>query len=114
MKHILKTAVERLLPHAEEEQESLFQMQKRNPVEYEGGYQDCRHAISYAYEALRESEIFEDTLVKAAKDMCFALLQAGLEDKISSRVWDNMQDAIADSEHQRNAKTKPLKRGKTS
>ena len=29
-------------------------MAKQNPDEYHTGYEDCRHAVSYAYEALRE------------------------------------------------------------
>ena len=52
--HQLFDAVEKLLPHAEAEQESLYQMAKQNPDEYQAGYEDCRHAVSYAYEALRE------------------------------------------------------------
>ena len=49
--HQLFDAVEKLLPHAEAEQESLYQMAKQNPDEYQAGYEDCRHAVSYAYEA---------------------------------------------------------------
>jgi hypothetical protein len=52
--HTLSEAAKKLLPHAEAEQENLYYMAKQNPDEYQTGYEDCRHAVSYAYEALRE------------------------------------------------------------
>jgi hypothetical protein len=64
--HQLFDAIEKLLPHAEAEQENLYRMAKENPDEYQAGYEDCRHAVSYAYEALREQGcILRETLALA-------------------------------------------------
>jgi hypothetical protein len=61
--HTFLNAVEKLLPHAEAEQENLRQMAKQNPDEYQDGYEDCRHAVSYAHEALQQ----QATPVKRAR-----------------------------------------------
>jgi hypothetical protein len=53
--HNLLDAIQQLLPYAEAEQESLYHLSKQDPEEYEGGYENCRHAVSYAYEALSEA-----------------------------------------------------------
>lgn len=37
----------------------------------------------------------ESQLLKAAKDVCFWLLNSGTESSIPPKVWDAMQDAIA-------------------
>lgn len=41
----------------------------------------------------------ESGLLKAAKDICFHMLNAGIENKIPPSVWDAMQDAIATEDH---------------
>jgi hypothetical protein len=70
--HTLLNAVEKLLPHAEAEQENLRQMAKQNPDEYQAGYEDCRHAVSYAYEALRENSEAK-TAINSYRDLVEAL-----------------------------------------
>jgi hypothetical protein len=50
----LKEAVTKLLPYAEAAQENLHHMAKQEPDEYQVGYENCRHAVSYAYETLAE------------------------------------------------------------
>jgi hypothetical protein len=52
--HDPATAVKKLLPHAEAQQESLRLLTKRKRDNCQGRYEDCRHAVSYAYEALNE------------------------------------------------------------
>lgn len=37
----------------------------------------------------------ESQLLKAAKDVCFWLINSGTENSIPPKVWDAMQDAIA-------------------
>jgi hypothetical protein len=70
--HDLLDAVKKLLPHAEAEQENLYAMAKKQPDEYQAGYEDCRHAVSYAYEAVSEAE----RLRGAGPDMLYALKNA--------------------------------------
>jgi hypothetical protein len=45
-------AIKKLLPHAEARQEVLYLLAENNPAAYQGRYEDCRHDISCAYEAL--------------------------------------------------------------
>jgi len=63
--HNIIDAVKKLLPHAEAEQENLYCMAKKQPDEYQAGYEDCRHAVSYAYEAMAKPEA-EKKLISAA------------------------------------------------
>jgi hypothetical protein len=51
--HDLATAIRKLLPHAEARQEILHILADSNDRR-QGPYEDCRHAISYAYEALNQ------------------------------------------------------------
>jgi hypothetical protein len=50
--HPLRVAVEKLLPHAEAEQERLYKLTLKYPSRDPSGYEDCRHAVSFAYEAI--------------------------------------------------------------
>lgn len=47
----LTTTIAKLLPYAEQEQESLHDL-KDEEAHYASEYEDCRHAVSYAYETL--------------------------------------------------------------
>ena len=49
--HDFTTAIQKLLPHAEARQETLRLLAHGNH-EYQSRYEDCRHALSYAYQAL--------------------------------------------------------------
>lgn len=44
--------IKKLLPYAESRQETLCLLAENNPDVYQERYEDCRHAISFAYEAL--------------------------------------------------------------
>jgi hypothetical protein len=52
----LRDAVKKLLPHAEAEQERLYKLTLKYPGRDQSEYEDCRHAVSYAYEALGEDD----------------------------------------------------------
>lgn len=54
--HTLLGAVKKLLPHAEAEQERLYRLTLKYPGRDQSEYEDCRHAVSYAYEAIAEAE----------------------------------------------------------
>jgi hypothetical protein len=45
-------AIRKLLPYAEASQKTFHLLAERNPDLYQGDYEDCRHAVSYAYETL--------------------------------------------------------------
>jgi hypothetical protein len=64
--HNLLDAVEKLLPYAEAEQEAFYKVTLKYPgrQKAKSDYEDCRHAVSYAYEAL--SEATRKTLPTAA------------------------------------------------
>ena len=49
---MLRKAIQKLLPPAEAEQENLYGMAKNQPDDYQTAYEDCRHAVSFAYEAV--------------------------------------------------------------
>jgi hypothetical protein len=49
--HDSATAIQKLLPHAEARQETLRLLAHVNH-DYQTRYEDCRHAVSYAYQAL--------------------------------------------------------------
>jgi hypothetical protein len=50
----LRAALEKLLPHAEAEQERLYKLTLKYPGRDQSEYEDCRHAVSFAYEAVGE------------------------------------------------------------
>src|SRR5260370_10223485 len=49
--HDTATAVQKLLPHAEARQNPLHLLATANRDDYQRRYEDCRHAVSYAYDA---------------------------------------------------------------
>jgi len=55
--HNLSDAVEKLLPYAEAQQEAFCKVTLKYPgrKKAQSDYEDCRHAVSYAYEALSEA-----------------------------------------------------------
>jgi hypothetical protein len=55
--HSLQEAVRKLLPYVEAEQEALYKVTLKYPgrQKAQSDYEDCRHAVSYAYEALSEA-----------------------------------------------------------
>ena len=48
----MRAALEKLLPHAEAEQERLYKLTLKYPGREQSKYEDCRHAVSVAYEAI--------------------------------------------------------------
>lgn len=52
MNHSTADAIKKLLPHAVARQEILYLLAESNPGAYQTSYDDCRHAVSYAYEAI--------------------------------------------------------------
>jgi hypothetical protein len=52
--HDPATAIQKLLPHAEARQETLRLLAHANH-DYQARYEDCRHAVSYAYDALSQN-----------------------------------------------------------
>ena len=48
----LRAAIGKLLPHAEAEQERLYKLTLKYPGRDQSEYEDCRHAVSFAYEAV--------------------------------------------------------------
>jgi predicted RNA-binding Zn-ribbon protein involved in translation (DUF1610 family) len=55
--HSLLEAIRKLLPYAEAEQEAFYKITLRYPgrQQEKSDYEDCRHAVSYAYETLNEA-----------------------------------------------------------
>jgi len=48
----LLEAIGKLLPHAESKQERLYKLALKYPGRHQSRYEDCRHAVSFAYQAL--------------------------------------------------------------
>ena len=48
----LRATLKKLLPHAEAEQERLYKLTLKYPGRDQSAYEDCRNAVSVAYEAI--------------------------------------------------------------
>jgi hypothetical protein len=63
----LKQAVTKLLPYAEAEQENFYHMAKQEPDEYQSAYEECRHAVSFAYDVLGDGAVGQPKPAKKRK-----------------------------------------------
>jgi hypothetical protein len=52
-----REAIEKLLPYAEAAQEALYKVTLKYPGrdDAQSDYEDCRHAVSFAYEAMEQA-----------------------------------------------------------
>jgi hypothetical protein len=73
----LRSAIEKLLPYGEAAQEALYKATLKYPGRDQTEYEDCRHAVSFAYEALAKTEKVPD-IIGALRfcDMTLADLEA--------------------------------------
>jgi len=53
-----REAIEKLMPYAEAAQEALYKVTLRYPgrVQAQTQYEDCRHAVSFAYDAIEPTD----------------------------------------------------------